>query len=139
MEAVHSTAYDGGLGNALLASQESIDAIDGDALREFIAENYVAPRMVLAASGRITKSWCPSSPMLETVSKGSATTTSKEIPSKYMGGDFRVKNESPLTSLIWVLNSKEDGEASGPRRLFIHAAWRWWILLCGWSGKRNVL
>ena len=60
MEAVHSTAYDGGLGNALLASQESIDAIDGDALREFIAENYVAPRMVLAASARITKSWCPS-------------------------------------------------------------------------------
>ena len=101
MEAVHSTAYDGGLGNALLASQESIDAIDGDALREFIAENYVAPRMVLAASGADHQELVSiASPMLETVSKGSATTTSKEIPSKYMGGDFRVKNESPLTSLI---------------------------------------
>merc|ERR1712164_218038 len=32
MEAVHATAYDGGLGNPLLASQESIEAIDGDAL-----------------------------------------------------------------------------------------------------------
>ena len=116
MEAVHSTAYDGGLGNALLASQESIDAIDGDALREFIAENYVAPRMVLAvlADQELVSI---ASPMLETVSKGSATTTSKEIPSKYMGGDFRVKNESPLTSLILGLNSKEDGETrSGPRR-----------------------
>ena len=46
MEAVR-TAYDGGLGNPLLASQESIEAIDGDALREFVAEN-TSPRMVLA-------------------------------------------------------------------------------------------
>ena len=101
MEAVHATAYDGGLGNPLLASQESIEAIDGDALREFVAENYVAPRMVLAASGADHQELVSiASPMLETVSKGSATTTSKEIPSMYMGGDFRVKNESPLTSLI---------------------------------------
>jgi mitochondrial-processing peptidase subunit alpha len=100
MEAVHSTAYDGGLGNALLASEGSLDSINGDALREFIAENYVAPRMVLAASGADHAELVSiASPMLETVAKGSEA-AGKEIPSRYMGGDFRAKNESPLTSLI---------------------------------------
>ena len=101
MEAVHATAYDGGLGNPLLASQESIEAIDGDALREFVAENYVSAENGLGGfgSGSPRVSFHRKS-NVETVSKGSATTTSKEIPSMYMGGDFRMKNESPLTSLI---------------------------------------
>ena len=47
MEATHATAYAGGLGHALVAPSGDLSHITGDALREFVRENFTAP---LAAS-----------------------------------------------------------------------------------------
>jgi len=98
MEATHATAYSGGLGYALIAPSGDLSHITGDALREFVSENFTAPRVVLAASGcdhdelvRIAE------PMLATLpaDEGAAAT-----PSVYVGGDYRQKTDAPITSIV---------------------------------------
>ena len=98
MEATHATAYSGGLGNALVAPTGDLSHITGDALREFVSENFTAPRMVLAASGcehdelvRIAE------PMLSTLPAGEGAPAT---PSVYVGGDYRQKTDSPITSIV---------------------------------------
>ncbi|PIA42896.1 hypothetical protein AQUCO_02000386v1 [Aquilegia coerulea] len=51
LEAIHSTGYTGALANPLRASESAIKGFNSKILDEFIAENYTAGRMVLAASG----------------------------------------------------------------------------------------
>ena len=51
MEATHATAYEGGLGHALVAPNGDLSHITGDSLREFVKENFTAPRIVLSAAG----------------------------------------------------------------------------------------
>ena len=98
MEAVHSTAYEGGLGNPLVAPNGDLSHIDGDGLREFVAENFTAPRIVLAASGidhdelvRIAE------PMLATLPKSAGAETE---PTRYIGGDYRQKTDAPIASMV---------------------------------------
>jgi processing peptidase subunit alpha len=51
LEAIHSAGYSGALANPLLAPESALDRIDSSLLAKFVAENYTASRMVLAASG----------------------------------------------------------------------------------------
>ncbi len=51
MEALHTTAYEGGLGRPLVATPSALAALTPAALADFVAENYTAPRLALAASG----------------------------------------------------------------------------------------
>ena len=98
MEATHATAYAGGLGHALVAPSGDLSHITGDALREFVREHDTAPRVGHAASGcehdelvRLAE------PMLATLPSGEG---SPETPTTYVGGDFRQKSDSPITSIV---------------------------------------
>ncbi|GAV62161.1 Peptidase_M16 domain-containing protein/Peptidase_M16_C domain-containing protein, partial [Cephalotus follicularis] len=51
LEAIHSAGYSGALSNPLLAPESAIKRLNSTILEEFVAENYTAPRMVLAAYG----------------------------------------------------------------------------------------
>eukprot|EP00887_Chlorella_sp_A99_P006439 scaffold3.g6439.t1 len=48
LEGLHSVAYKGALGHPLVAPEGSLSHLSADALAEFYATNYTAPRMVLA-------------------------------------------------------------------------------------------
>ncbi|RAL37159.1 hypothetical protein DM860_004081 [Cuscuta australis] len=95
LEAIHSVGYAGPFGNPLMASEASINKLDGTALEEFVADNYTASRMVLAASGveheellRIAEpllSDLPSEPH------------HKEPKPVYVGGDYRCQAEPGTT------------------------------------------
>ncbi|KAH7547208.1 mitochondrial-processing peptidase subunit alpha [Ziziphus jujuba] len=95
LEAVHSAGYAGALANPLLAPETALNRLDGSILEEFVAENYTAPRMVLAASGveheellsmaEPLLSDLPSMPRLE------------EPKSKYVGGDYRRQADAVST------------------------------------------
>ncbi|KAJ0964708.1 hypothetical protein J5N97_025846 [Dioscorea zingiberensis] len=47
----HSAGYSGALANPLIAPESAINRLNSSILEEFIAENYTASRIVLAASG----------------------------------------------------------------------------------------
>ncbi|KAM0959780.1 hypothetical protein ACFX13_025516 [Malus domestica] len=95
LEAIHSAGYSGALANPLLASESSLNRLNGSILEQFIAENYTAPRIVLAASGvdhqeivsiaEPLLSDLPSVPRFE------------EPLSKYVGGEFRCQADTPET------------------------------------------
>ncbi|PON62486.1 Coenzyme PQQ biosynthesis protein [Parasponia andersonii] len=51
LEAIHSAGYSGALANPLLAPESAITRLNGTILEEFVAENYTAPRIVLAGYG----------------------------------------------------------------------------------------
>ena len=98
MEATHATAYEGGLGHALVAPNGDLSHITGDSLREFVKENFTAPRIVLSAAGcdhdelvRIAE------PMLATLPNAPGA---EATPTTYVGGDFRQKTDSPITSIV---------------------------------------
>ncbi|XP_010545654.1 PREDICTED: probable mitochondrial-processing peptidase subunit alpha-1, mitochondrial [Tarenaya hassleriana] len=87
MEAVHSAGYAGALANPLYAPESALNRLNGDVLEDFVAENFTAGRMVLAASGvdheellRVAE------PLLSDIPKVART---EEPKSQYVGGDFR--------------------------------------------------
>lgn len=95
LEAIHSAGYAGPFANPLLASETSLNRLDGTALEEFIAENYTASRMVLAASGveheellRIAE------PLLSDLPNVPRAEEPKPI---YVGGDYRCQAEQGVT------------------------------------------
>ncbi|XP_009144867.2 probable mitochondrial-processing peptidase subunit alpha-1, mitochondrial [Brassica rapa] len=87
MEAVHSAGYSGALANPLYAPESALDRLNGELLEEFMAENFTAARMVLAASGveheELLKVVEPLTSDLPNV------TRQAEPKSQYTGGDFR--------------------------------------------------
>nr|GLL20627.1 mitochondrial-processing peptidase subunit alpha-like [Ipomoea trifida] len=95
LEAIHSAGYAGPFANPLLASEASLSKLDGTALEEFVAENYTASRMVLAASGveheellRIAE------PLLSDLPNVLRAEEPKPI---YVGGDYRCQAEQGVT------------------------------------------
>ncbi|XP_010528943.1 PREDICTED: probable mitochondrial-processing peptidase subunit alpha-1, mitochondrial [Tarenaya hassleriana] len=87
MEAVHSAGYSGALANPLYAPESALNRLNGDVLEEFVAENFTAAQMVLAASGvdhqellRVAE------PLLSDLPKVACP---GEPKSQYVGGDFR--------------------------------------------------
>ncbi|KAG8045947.1 hypothetical protein GUJ93_ZPchr0008g13501 [Zizania palustris] len=51
LEALHSTGYSGALANPLITSESSVSRLNANVLENFLAENYTAPRIILAATG----------------------------------------------------------------------------------------
>lgn len=49
LQGAHSVAYHGGLSRPLICPESSLATLNAEEVAEFYAENYTAPRMVLAA------------------------------------------------------------------------------------------
>ncbi|KAL0346652.1 UNVERIFIED_CONTAM: Mitochondrial-processing peptidase subunit alpha [Sesamum calycinum] len=95
LEAIHATGYSGPYANALVASESALGTLNSTVLEEFVAENYTAPRMVLAASGvDHDKLLEYAEPLLSDLPKVSRPSEPKPI---YTGGDFRRQGDSGIT------------------------------------------
>ncbi|XP_073150192.1 mitochondrial-processing peptidase subunit alpha-like [Henckelia pumila] len=95
LEAVHSTGYSGPYGNSLMASESAVSRLNSSVLEEFVAENYTASRMILAASGvEHDKLLEYAEPLLSDLPVVSQPSEPKPI---YTGGDFRQQGESGMT------------------------------------------
>ncbi|KAL5709864.1 mitochondrial processing peptidase [Ranunculus cassubicifolius] len=88
MEAIHAAGFSGELSIPLLAPESALTILNGEVLEEFVAENYTAPRMVLAAYGvdheelvKLAKPLLVDMPL---------NPRPKEPSSVYVGGDFLV-------------------------------------------------
>jgi processing peptidase subunit alpha len=87
METLHTTAYSGGLGRPLLAPAASLAALSADDLYEFVAQNYTAPRIVLAGAGVSLDALAQlAEPLLGGLAGGAAAAAPA---SAYVGGDAR--------------------------------------------------
>ncbi|KAH7565340.1 hypothetical protein JRO89_XS09G0190600 [Xanthoceras sorbifolium] len=95
LEAIHSAGYTGALANPLLAPESVLSSLDGTILEEFVAENYTAPRMVLAASGvDIDELLSIAEPLLSDLPTVSRPVEPKSV---YVGGDYRKQADSGST------------------------------------------
>ncbi|KAG0463928.1 hypothetical protein HPP92_019997 [Vanilla planifolia] len=97
LEAIHSAGYSGALAISLMASESALNYINSSVLEEFVAENYTAPRMVLAASGVEHEDLVSyAEPLLSDLPK----VPHAEVPkSVYVGGDYRCQADSASTHL----------------------------------------
>ncbi|KAL7093703.1 hypothetical protein ACP275_11G055900 [Erythranthe tilingii] len=94
-EAIHSTGYSGPYANALLASESAVTHLNSGVLENFVAENYTASRMVLAASGvDHDKLLEYAEPLLSDLPSVSPPSVPKDV---YTGGDFRRQGDSGVT------------------------------------------
>ncbi|KOM27410.1 hypothetical protein LR48_Vigan406s022000 [Vigna angularis] len=92
LEAIHSAGYSGALAYPLLAPEAALNRLDGPSLEEFVAENYTAPRMVLAAAGVEHKELVSiAEPLLSDLPNVPRPDEPKSV---YVGGDFRRHGES---------------------------------------------
>ncbi|XP_020691123.1 mitochondrial-processing peptidase subunit alpha [Dendrobium catenatum] len=97
LEAIHSAGYSGALAIPLLASESSLNYLNSSALEQFVAENYTAPRMVLAASGVEHEELVKlAEPLLSDLPK---VHQPEEPKSVYVGGDYRCQADSASTHL----------------------------------------
>ncbi|KAI4379379.1 hypothetical protein MLD38_005688 [Melastoma candidum] len=95
LEAIHSAGYAGALANPLLAPESSVHRLNGSVLEEFVAENYTAPRMVLAAHGvEHEELLSVAEPLLADLPSVPRTEEPKSV---YTGGDYRCQGESGIT------------------------------------------
>ncbi|KAJ9692218.1 hypothetical protein PVL29_011336 [Vitis rotundifolia] len=97
LEAIHSAGYSGALANPLLAPESAINRLNSTILEEFVAENYTAPRMVLAASGVEHEELLSIAEPL--VSDLPSVPRPEEPKSVYVGGDYRCQADSGITHL----------------------------------------
>ncbi|CAL0330898.1 unnamed protein product [Lupinus luteus] len=95
LEAIHSSGFSGALANPLLASESAVNGLNGTILEEFVAENYTAPRIVLAASGvEHGELLSIAEPLLSDLPSGPHLEEPKSV---YTGGDYRCQTESGTT------------------------------------------
>ncbi|KAK3005206.1 hypothetical protein RJ639_015878, partial [Escallonia herrerae] len=95
LEAIHSAGYSGALANPLMATESSINRLDSIILEEFVAQNYTAPRMVLAASGVDHEELVKiAEPLLSDMP---GLPLHEEPQSAYVGGDYRCQAEAEST------------------------------------------
>ena len=104
LEALHSVAYHGGLGRPLIAPKEILGNLNADVLAEFYAQNFTAPRIVLAGAGvehdallRLAE------PLLAAAPAGAPP---QAPASQYVGGDWRQFSPSPLTHAVLAFEFK---------------------------------
>ena len=70
----------------------------GDVLKQFVEANYTAPRVVLAGAGVSHDELVScAEPLLAGLPAGSGAPAT---PSAYVGGDYRLKTDSPITSAV---------------------------------------
>ncbi len=104
VQGLHSVAYHGGLGNPLICPDSTLGSLNAEMLAEFYAKHYVAPRMVLAASGvEHSQLLSLAEPLLAAAPAG---LKSGQPPSQYAGGDWRQFAASPLTHAILAFEFK---------------------------------
>ncbi|KAF6133986.1 hypothetical protein GIB67_040750 [Kingdonia uniflora] len=95
LEAIHSAGFSGALANPLLAPESALSGLNSTVLEEFVAENYTAPRMVLAASGvEHEELLSVAEPLLSDLPR---VPFSVEPKSVYVGGDYRRQADSAST------------------------------------------
>lgn len=95
LEAIHSAGYTGALANPLLVPEFALNSLDAATLEHFVAENYTAPRMVLAASGvDIDELLSVAEPLLADLPKVPRPAEPKSV---YVGGDYRQQADSGST------------------------------------------
>uniref|UniRef100_A0A5B6YHP0 Uncharacterized protein n=1 Tax=Davidia involucrata TaxID=16924 RepID=A0A5B6YHP0_DAVIN len=92
LEALHSAGYSGALANPLMAPESAINRLNSTILEEFVAENYTAHRMVLAASGVEHEELLKiAEPLLSDLP---SVPRPVELKSIYVGGDYRCQADS---------------------------------------------
>lgn len=95
MEAIQFAGYSGAMANPLLAPESAITRLSSQILEEFVAENYTAPRMVLAASGvEHEELLSVAEPLLSDLPSVPRPSEPKSV---YIGGDYRCQSESGRT------------------------------------------
>lgn len=95
MEAIHFAGYSGAMANPLLAPESAIARLSSQILEEFVAENYTAPRMVLAVSGVEHEELLSiAEPLLSDLPSVPRPSEPKSV---YIGGDYRCQSESGRT------------------------------------------
>ncbi|XP_072960803.1 mitochondrial-processing peptidase subunit alpha-like isoform X3 [Typha angustifolia] len=97
LEAIHSAGYSGALAHPLMAPESAINKLNSNILEEFVAENYTASRIVLAASGvEHDKLLSIAEPLLSDLPK---VAQPEEPKSVYVGGDYRCQADSSKTHI----------------------------------------
>ncbi|KAF5743019.1 mitochondrial-processing peptidase subunit alpha [Tripterygium wilfordii] len=92
LEAIHSAGYCGALANPLLAPESAIHRLNSNILEKFVAENYTASRMVLAASGvEHGELLSVAEPLLSDLP---SMPRPEEPKSVYVGGDYRCQADA---------------------------------------------
>ncbi|KAK8963712.1 Mitochondrial-processing peptidase subunit alpha [Platanthera guangdongensis] len=95
LEAMHSVGYSGALSIPLMASESSLNYLNSSILEQFVAENYTASRIVLAASGVEHEELVKyAGPLLSDLPK---VKRPEEPKSVYVGGDYRCQADSTST------------------------------------------
>lgn len=95
VEAIHSAGYSGALAHSLMAQESTMARLDSSVLEQFVAENYTAPRMVLAASGVEHDDLLSiAEPLLSDLPH---VPRPEEPKSVYIGGDYRCQAGSGVT------------------------------------------
>ncbi|XP_059638273.1 mitochondrial-processing peptidase subunit alpha-like [Cornus florida] len=95
LEALHSAGFSGALANPLLAPESAINRLNSTMLEYFVAENYTASRMVLAASGIEHEELLKiAEPLLSDLP---SVPRPEEPKSVYVGGDYRCQTDPGQT------------------------------------------
>lgn len=95
LEALHSAGFAGALGQPLLAHDSSLARLNGQALWDFVEANYTAPRIVVAAAGVEHGELKAAAEAL--FADMPAVKTAEAPQSLYVGGDWRMAADSPVT------------------------------------------
>lgn len=96
LEAIHSAGYSGPLAHSLMAQEGTIGRLSSSVLEEFIAGNYTASRMVLAASGVEHEELLSiAEPLLSDLPSGPRPDEPKSV---YVGGDYRCQAAAGTTN-----------------------------------------
>lgn len=104
LEALHSAGYSGALGHPLLAPESALNSLDPQKLAEFVAENYTAPRIVLAVSGVDHDELISvAEPLLSDMAPVPIPSPPK---TEYVGGDWRQAADSPRTHIALAFEVK---------------------------------
>lgn len=97
LEALHSTGYSGALATPLIASESSVSRLNTNVLEYFLAENYTAPRIVLAATGVDHDELVSiAEPLLSDMP---GVTGPAKPKSTYVGGEYRRTADSSNTDV----------------------------------------
>lgn len=97
LEAIHSAGYSGALAIPLIASESSLNKLNGSILEQFLVDNFTAPRIVLSASGVEHEELVKiAEPLLSDLPKA---VRPEEPKSVYVGGEYRRQADSSITHL----------------------------------------
>ena len=89
MEALHATAYEGGLGQPLVASPAALARLTPGALADFVAEHFTANRIAISAAGSSLQAVSAIAEPLLASLPSAPPPPSRTADGTYVGGDLR--------------------------------------------------